>query len=122
MILELKVSIAYDIICVLLAPMLLVSAYTKFSRPQALVDGLTALGVPLAMFPFLAACEIAGAAGLVIGIWYPPLGVAAAGGVVLYAIGAVATHLRKSDFTGAPAAIGMLIAAVAALILRALSA
>jgi energy-coupling factor transporter transmembrane protein EcfT len=117
-----KVSIAYDIICALLAVLLLVSAYTKSARSQQLVDGLTALGVPLGLFPFLAICEIAGAAGLVIGIWYAPLGIAAAVGLVLYFIGAAAAHIRKNDFKGLPNSIVMLIAAIAVLILRALSA
>jgi hypothetical protein len=53
--------IAYAVIGVLLAPVLLISAKTKLSHDKRLVDGLTALGVPLGMFPFLASCEIAAA-------------------------------------------------------------
>lgn len=96
---EVQVFIAYYIVCVPLAVLLLVSAYTKLARSQKLV---AALGVPLGLFPFLAICEIAGAAGLVIGIWYAPLGVDAAAGVTLYLIGAVAALLRKSEFKGLP--------------------
>jgi hypothetical protein len=115
-------SVAYDIVGVLLAVALLGSAAAKLTRNKQLVDGFTAIGVPLGMLPFLAACEIAGAIGLVVGIWYTPLGIAAAVGVVLYFIGAVGAHLRKSDFKGAPNAAVMLVVAVAVLILRALSA
>ncbi|MCX4676088.1 DoxX family protein [Streptomyces sp. NBC_01433] len=115
-------SLAYLIVGIVLALMLLVSARAKLTRNQQLVDGLTGLGVPLKMFPFLAACEIAGAVGLVIGIWWAPLGIAAAIGVVLYFVGAVGTHLRRSDFKGAPNAAVMLLLAVAVLILRVLSA
>jgi hypothetical protein len=115
-------SLAYDIVGVLLALLLLVSAASKLARPKKLVDGYTSLGVPPGMLPFLAACEIAGAGGLVIGLWYPPLGIAAAIGVALYFVGAVGAHLRKSDFKGLPNAAILLIAAVAALILRATSA
>ena len=115
-------SIAYDVVGVLLALLLLASAAGKLTRPKKLVDGLTGLGVPLGMFPFLAACEIAGAIGLVIGLWYAPLGIAAAIGVVLYFIGAVGAHLRKSDFKGMPIPGALLVAAAAALILRVISA
>ena len=85
-------------------------------------DGLTGLGVLLGMFPFLAGCEIAGAGGLVIGIWWAPLGIAAAVGLVLYFVGAVGTHLRKSDYKGAPTPAVLLLASAAVLILRVLSA
>ena len=113
--------IAYAIVGVLLALMLLASAAAKLTRNKAVVDGLTGIGVPLTMFPFLASCEIAGAAGLLVGLWWAPLGIAAAIGLVVYFIGAVGAHLRKSDMKGLPNAAVMLIAAVAALALRALS-
>jgi hypothetical protein len=115
-------SLAYDIAGALLALMVLMSAYAKLTRNQQLVDGLTGLGVPLGMFPFLAACEIAGAVGLVIGIWWAPLGIAAAVGLVLYFVGAVGTHLRKSDYKGIPTPAALLLASAAVLILRILSA
>jgi hypothetical protein len=115
-------SLAYQIVGILLALMLLFSASAKLTRNQKLVDGFTSLGVPPGMLPFLAACEIAGAAGLVIGIWWAPLGIAAAVGLVLYFIGAVGAHLRKSDFKGAPNATVMLASAAAVLILRAITA
>jgi Flp pilus assembly protein TadB len=113
--------LAYAIVGILLAVGLLFSASGKLTRNERIVEGLTGIGVPLGMFPFLAACEIAGAAGLVIGLWYAPLGVAAAIGVVLYFVGAVGAHLRKSDFKGLPNALVMLIVAAAALALRVLS-
>jgi hypothetical protein len=49
------------------------------------------------LFPVLAASETAGAAGLIIGLWFAPLGIAAGVGVVLYFTGAVITHLRAHD-------------------------
>ena len=42
------------------------------------------IGVPLALIPVLALCEIAGGVGLLAGIWRPKLGVAGAAGLVLY--------------------------------------
>ncbi|HEX2314515.1 MAG TPA: DoxX family protein [Thermomonospora sp.] len=110
--------IAYAVVAVLLAVVLSVSGYAKLTRMPRLVKELTALGVPLGLFPFLAACEIAGALGLLAGLRYGPLGIAAATGVVLYFVGAVITHLRRSDFRGLPNATVILVFALAALILR----
>ncbi|MEU0571652.1 DoxX family protein [Nonomuraea sp. NPDC005983] len=109
--------IAYVVVAILLALLLLGSGYAKLTRNKRIVDGLTGIGVPLGLFPFLAACEIAGAAGLLIGVWYAPLGIVAGIGVVLYFVGAVGTHLRKSDLKGMPNALVMLILAAAALAL-----
>ena len=114
-------SIAYGIVGILLALILLASAVGKLALLTPLVDGLTRLGVPPGMFPYLAACEITGAIGLVIGLWYPPLGTVAALGVVLYFVGAVGAHLRKSDFKGVPNAGVVLVVAATALLLRVIS-
>jgi hypothetical protein len=113
--------VAYAVIAVLLAIGLLPSAWTKLTRDERVVQTFTGLGVPLGLYPFLAACEIAGAAGLVIGLWYGPLGVAAAAGVALYFVGAIGAHLRKGDVKGTITPVLILILAVAALVLRAAS-
>jgi hypothetical protein len=63
---------------------------------------------------------VAGALGLIIGLWVPALGVAAGVGVVLYFIGAVVAHLRADDSNIGPAlALGLV--AVAAVVLRLIS-
>jgi uncharacterized membrane protein YphA (DoxX/SURF4 family) len=114
--------IAYAVIAALLALGLLPSAWTKLTRQERVVQTFTGqLGVPLGLYPFLAACEIAGAAGLLIGLWYRPLGIAAAAGVALYFVGAIGAHLRKNDVKGIVTPVLILILAVAALVLRAAS-
>jgi hypothetical protein len=115
------VFIAYAVIAVLLALVLLASARAKLTKDKQVVDTLTRIGVPVSMFPFLAGCEIAGAGGLLVGLFYGPLGIAAAAGVVLYFIGAVGAHLRKQDYQGLIAPVPILIFAIAALTLRAVS-
>jgi hypothetical protein len=55
------------------------------------------------------------------GLWYAPLGIAAAIGLTLYFLGAVGAHLRKRDFKGLPTPLVILIFAAAALFLRAVS-
>jgi len=76
------------------------------------------VGVPLKYFPLLAACEFAGALGLVVGIWWPAIGVAAGIGLVLYFVGAVVSHLRVK---GMGSAAFMLFVAAGALTLRVLT-
>ena len=80
------------------------------------------LGIPFKYFALLAACEFAGAVGLVVGIWWPPMGIAAGVGLVLYFVGAIVSHLRVGDFKGIGAAAFMLVIAAGALALRVLTA
>ncbi|RBM23019.1 DoxX family protein [Streptomyces sp. PT12] len=114
--------VAYVIVGIVLALLLTFSGRTKLARDERIVEGLTGIGVPLSWFPFLAASEFAGAIGLVVGFWWAPIGIAAAIGVILYFVGAVAAHLRKRDLKGLPPAVLLLLVAIAALILRAASA
>src|SRR6478736_5524013 len=78
------------------------------------------VGVPLKYFPLLAACEFAGALGLVVGIWVPVIGIAAGIGLVLYFVGAIVSHLRVGDVKGIGSAAFMLVLAAGALTLRVL--
>ncbi|MDT7704861.1 MAG: hypothetical protein QOG20_468 [Pseudonocardiales bacterium] len=110
--------VAYTIIAVLLAAALLASASTKLTRRESVVKTFTELGVPAGMYPFLAACEIAGAAGLLVGLWYGPLGIAAAAGLAAYFVGAIGAHLRKGDIKGTLSPLVILITALAAMVLR----
>ncbi|MFD4352520.1 DoxX family protein [Nocardia sp. NPDC058519] len=105
--------ITYAVVAVLMSVVLLASAGAKFTRPKRLVDQMSTLGLPYRMLPLLGVAQIAGAGGLVIGLWWGPLGIAAAVGLALYFIGAVATHLRVSDYQGTlPAAVLAIVAIV----------
>lgn len=59
---------------------------------------LLRLGVGSTMTRSIGALEIAGALGLMAGLWFKPLAVAAAAGLTLLLIGAVGFHLRARDF------------------------
>ena len=77
---------AYVVIALLLAAMLMFSGLGKLRRDPRIVRVIhEVVGVPTRYFPLLAAYEFAGAVGLVLGIWWPLLGVLA--GVGLVAIG-----------------------------------
>lgn len=109
--------IAYTIVAIVLALVLLFSAWAKLTRDERVVTGMTGVGVPLRWFPFLALCLIAGAVGLLIGIAYAPLGIAAAIGLILYFLSAVFFHLRAGDMAVIPP-LALLALAVVALLLR----
>jgi hypothetical protein len=111
---------AYAVVAVVLALGLIASGALKLIKQPKIIEGIHALGVPLKLFPVLAALEIAGALGLVAGLWIPGLAIAAATGVMLYFVGAVTTHLRAHNRAIASPAVLELLA-VAALVLRILS-
>jgi uncharacterized membrane protein YphA (DoxX/SURF4 family) len=115
-------QIAYLVITILLAAMAMFSGIGKVRRDPRIVQAIhEVVGVPLKYFPLLAACEFAGALGVVLGIWWPLLGVAAGIGLVIYFVGASVSHLRVGDVKGIGPAAFMLVVAAAALALRILT-
>ena len=114
--------IAYLVITILFAAMVAFSGLGKMRRdPHQMQVIHETVGVPLKYFPLLAACEFAGAFGLVLGIWWPMLGVAAAMGLILYFVGATVSHLRVRDVKGIGPPTFMLVVAAAALATRMLT-
>jgi uncharacterized membrane protein YphA (DoxX/SURF4 family) len=77
---------------------LLLSAYGKLTKNVDQVKTITGVGFPDQYIWALALCELAGALGVFVGLFWWPVGVAAAIGVILYFILAVAAHLRKRDY------------------------
>jgi uncharacterized membrane protein YphA (DoxX/SURF4 family) len=115
-------GIAYLVITIFLAAMVTFSGIGKLRHDPHIVQVIhEVVGVPMKYFPLLAACELAGAFGLVLGIWWPLLGVAAGIGLVLYFVGACVSHLRVGDVKGIGPAAFILVVAAAALALRLLS-
>ncbi len=114
--------IAYTIIAIIMSFLLVSSGIAKLRGNPKVVHGIhEVVGVPLRWMPWLAACEFAGAAGLLIGIVWWPLGIAAAIGVVAYFLGASIGHMRVKDFKGLPTPAVILLIAIAILVLRSLS-
>ncbi len=83
--------IAYVVVASLLAVVLIGSGRAKLVRDEKITEGMHKIGVPDSWFPRLSALEIAAALGLIAGIFYRPLGIAAGIGIVAYFIGAVIT-------------------------------
>lgn len=110
---------AYLVTTMVLTLLATFSAIGKIRRDPLPVKVIhDTIGIPLTYFPLLAACEFAGAVGLVVGIWSPSLGIAAGIGLVLYFVGAVVSHLQVGDVKGVGSAAFMLVAAAAELTLR----
>jgi hypothetical protein len=92
-------QIAYIIVAAVFSVMLGMSARMKLVHDPLAVEVIGGVvGVPLRFFPVLALLEVAGAAGLLVGIGLKPLGIAAGTGLVAYFVGAITSHLRKRDF------------------------
>jgi uncharacterized membrane protein YjjP (DUF1212 family) len=54
-------------------------------------------GIPWRHYRLIGVAELAAAAGVLAGLWWHPLGVAAAAGMAVLLIGAVITHRRALD-------------------------
>jgi DoxX-like family len=100
--------IAYTVVIAVLGPLLIASATGKLRGDKRQLATLDRVGVHATLVPWLAACEIAGAAGLALGIAWIPLGIAAAIGIIAYFVGAIAAHIRITDLTGTGPAVALL--------------
>lgn len=105
------------IISIVFALVLVVSGSGKLAGQKQQLETMRKVGFPADKLWLLASAEIAGAAGLIVGLFWWPLGVAAAIGLILYFVGALTAHLRVRDPGWPPAAVLFLVA-VAALVLR----
>jgi hypothetical protein len=94
---EILMEAAYTAVTLVAASALAYAAYLNFSRDQMVLTAAKRVQVSEAwIYPF-GAILAAGALGLLLGLAIPWLGIAAAVGVVLYFICAVAAHLRVND-------------------------
>lgn len=111
-------TVVYVVVTVVAAAVNAYGATVDFTRAEWVVDNMGRLGIPEPRLLPLGALKAAGALGLLVGIVVPPIGVAAAAGLVLYFAGAVVVVLgaRWYGHLPYPAAFGLL--AVAALALR----
>ncbi|HZF87792.1 DoxX family protein [Streptomyces sp.] len=93
-------------------------AIADFSKAAFVLANSAHVGVPQTWLPWLAALKAAGAAGLLLGLTVAPLiGVAAATGLILFYIGAIAVHIRARVYNNIAAPGGYLALAVASLTL-----
>src|SRR5579864_8196061 len=111
-------STAYIVVTILAAAMVGYSAVAVFFRARWVVQALTDYSVPRSWWPWLGTAKAAGAAGLLIGLFVPVIGVMAAIGLVLYFAGAVGTVVRAHCYAHIPYPLVFVAPVVAALALR----
>ena len=94
----------------------LMSATGKLRKDPKIVAMMEHVGVKSNQIPLLAYIEILAGVGLLVGLKFHALAVAAATGLTLYFIGAVIAHIRVKDKAAdvLPAAFIALISAVTA--------
>jgi hypothetical protein len=90
-------NIALVVLTTLLGLAATASALGKYSMNPNVVEMLRGLGLRERQIRLLGTVELLGALGLLVGIWFPMLGLLAAIGFVLYFLGAVIAHLRVRD-------------------------
>jgi hypothetical protein len=115
-------TVATIVVSVLLAVLLALSAAMKLSHREGVVAMYAGVGVPEDKLNYLAIILLAGAAGLLLGLWWAPIGIAAAIGLICYFVGAVVFHVRANDTKNiaTPTALGLAAAVVLALQLASL--
>lgn len=85
---------------------LIAIAFNGFSGVAALahfapiIPGMEAAGVPLSWLTFpIGTLKTLGALGLVVGLWIPAIGLAAAAGLVIFFVCAMYTHVLADDIS-----------------------
>lgn len=97
-----------------------VSALQKLRRDPTTLAALYAVGVRDSQIAPLAIPESLGAAGLLVGAWIPPLGFAAASGLVLFYVAAIVAHIRvRHPFRESVPALVILVLSIATVALQA---
>jgi DoxX-like family len=86
------------------------SATCDLVRYEQVAVGMARAGVPESWMTMLGVLKMAGALGVLVGIVVPALGVAAAGGLALFFVGAILTHLRVRDFSPSLGLAGVFLA------------
>jgi DoxX-like protein len=94
------------------------SAASLLRRDKQIVQFLTDYGVPPSWFPWLGTAKAAGAAGLLVGLFVPVIGVMAGIGLVLYFTGAVVTVIRARWYSHIPFPLMYMAPVACALVLR----
>jgi hypothetical protein len=111
-------NVAAAVASTLLAVLLAFSAIRKLSHRPEVVQSYLRAGVPEDKLDYQAVTLLAGAGGLLVGLLWAPLGMAAALALVVYFLVAMAFHIRAGDAEHLPTPLVMALLAAAALALR----
>ena len=114
-------TVALYVVVGLLAALVVFSAGMKLTGRPDVVDAYARVGVERRRLPLLATVLFVGAAGLLTGFAWSPIGVAAAAGLVCYFVLAVIAHATHDDLAHAMTPTVLLGLAVGSLVLFALA-
>ena len=84
-------------ISLLLAAACLLPAAGKLTGQPKMRQSAAHFSIPWPRYRLIGAAELAAAAGVLAGLWWHPLGVAAAAGMTPLLAGAIITHQRAAD-------------------------
>jgi uncharacterized membrane protein YphA (DoxX/SURF4 family) len=98
-------------ISLLLAAACLLPAAGKLLGHPKMQQSAAHFGISWPRYRLIGVAELAAAAGILIGLWWHPLGVAAAAGMALLLLGAIITHRKAADSgkEAAPAWLALLL-------------
>lgn len=113
--------VATVIVTVALAAAMFFAAVRKLSHAEAVVASYSRVGVREDKLNYLAVVLLVGAAGLLAGLVWAPLGIAAGVSVIAYFALAVGAHISHDDIPNLPTPAVLLTAAVVAFALRLLT-
>jgi hypothetical protein len=109
---------AYLIVTILAAAANIYAASNDFRRLDWILANMKRFGMHERWLTPLGLLKALGALGLLVGIWIPLIGAAAAAGLVLFFICALVTTMRARWYAHTPFPVVWLVLAVAALVLR----
>jgi len=101
----------FVIVSLLLAAACLAPAAAKLLSHPRMRHAAAHFGIPWSRYRLIGVAELAAAAGILIGLWWHPLGVAAAAGMAVLLVGALVTHRKAADNVKemAPAWLGLVL-------------
>jgi len=84
-------------ISLLLAVACMLPAAGKLTGQPRMRKSAAHFGISWSRYRLIGVAELAAAAGILTGLWWHPLGVAAAAGMAVLLVGAVVTHRKAAD-------------------------
>jgi uncharacterized membrane protein YphA (DoxX/SURF4 family) len=91
------VRIPLIVLSVILVAVFLGTSVPKLTGQRQMRERMDHIGVSVGLTKVIGVLELAAVVGLLVGLFWPPAGIAAAVGLVLQMIGAMVYHLRARD-------------------------
>ena len=110
--------LATTVVSALLAALMSYAAVRKLTHRHEVVESYLRAGVPEDKLDLLAIVLFAGAAGLLAGLIWPPIGIAAGAASLVYFAVAVGFHIGAGDARNLPTPLALAIIAFAATALQ----